>query len=177
MSIARNSAYNIAGRVETGYRFALPDMGIVPGTSGITPYAALQAQQFRTDAYSEVSDSGSNAFALDYAAQTALAIHTEIGVKFDHSMILSPDAILTLRSRIGWGHDENDDMNATASFQAMPGSSFTVYGAEGASDSLLLSGGAELSLSNGFSLLAMVDGSIAKGAHSYAATGRISYAW
>ncbi|MDP3897660.1 MAG: ice-binding family protein [Mesorhizobium sp.] len=171
------SAYDISGRIETGYRFALPDMDIVPGSSGITPYAALQVQRFRTDAYSEISASGSNAFALDYAAQTTLATHTEIGVKFDHSLILSPDAIMTLRSRIGWGHDENGDMNATASFQSMPGSSFTVYGPEGASNSLLLSGGAELSLRNGFSLLAMVDGSIAKGAYSYAATASISYAW
>jgi uncharacterized protein with beta-barrel porin domain len=39
-----------AGRLEGGYRFAVP---IAYETIGITPYAATQAQDFHTPAYSE----------------------------------------------------------------------------------------------------------------------------
>lgn len=41
-----------SARLEGGYRVALP---VYHGTAGVTPYAAIQTQDFRTPAYSETS--------------------------------------------------------------------------------------------------------------------------
>src|SRR6202040_3542236 len=45
------NAQSFGARVESGYRFATP-------ISGVTPYAALQAQNFRTPGYSETDVNG-----------------------------------------------------------------------------------------------------------------------
>ena len=57
------SANNVGGRIEGGYRFAIPGFYGWPGF-GFTPYAALQVQAFRTPSYSEIAASGSPTFAL-----------------------------------------------------------------------------------------------------------------
>ena len=49
--IADFQANSLGARVETGYRFAMQAVGW-------TPYAALQAQSFRTPSYSETDGSG-----------------------------------------------------------------------------------------------------------------------
>src|SRR6202011_3330469 len=49
---------NIGGRIGGGYRFAFPGMSQWPGRYGVTPYAAGQAQAFRTPSYSESAASG-----------------------------------------------------------------------------------------------------------------------
>ena len=63
-------------RLEGGYRF-----GALP-TLGVTPYAAVQAQDFHTPAYSE-SDPTSGGFGLSYDAMNATDVRTEIGSRFD----------------------------------------------------------------------------------------------
>jgi len=63
------SANNVGGRIEGGYRFAIPGVFDSRGF-GVTPYAALQVQAFHTPSYSEVAASGSSTFALAYDAQT-----------------------------------------------------------------------------------------------------------
>src|ERR1700736_4842275 len=59
------AANDIGGRLEGGYRFAIPSVGW-PGQSGLTPYAAVQVQAFRTPSYGETALSGSSVFALSY---------------------------------------------------------------------------------------------------------------
>ena len=61
---ANFDANNVGGRVEGGYRFAVPDVFGWPGF-GVTPYAALQVQAFHTPSYSEMVASGASTFALD----------------------------------------------------------------------------------------------------------------
>jgi uncharacterized protein with beta-barrel porin domain len=66
-------------------------------------------------------------------------------------------------------------LNAT--FQGLPGSSFTVNGAPIPSDSALVSVGAELHMSTHWLALAKFDGEFAGSSQTYAGTGTLRYAW
>ena len=62
-------------------------------------------------------------------------------------------------------------------FQALPGAGFIVQGATPAKNSALTSGGAELRLINGVSLLGKFDGEFAAHSQTYAGTGTVRYTW
>jgi outer membrane autotransporter protein len=171
------SANNVGGRIEGGYHFANPGMFDVTGRYGITPYAAGQAQAFRTPSYSENAASGSSVFALAYDARTTTTARTELGAWFDWSTRVDYGTTLALRARTAWAHDYWSAPNVTAMFEALPGSRFTVTGAAPATDSLLTSAGAELWFGNGFSLAAWFDGEFAEHSQKYAGTGRLRYTW
>jgi uncharacterized protein with beta-barrel porin domain len=49
---------------------------------GITPYAAIQAQNFRTPTYSETDLTGGG-FGLCYAAMNGTDTRSELGARFD----------------------------------------------------------------------------------------------
>jgi autotransporter-associated beta strand protein len=163
-------AHGFGGRIEAGYRFAKPWMGV-------TPYAALQMQNFRTPSYGESAASGSNAFALAYDARSTTATRTELGTWFDNIIALDRGNTLALRSRAAWTYDHSSNQTMVAVFQTLPGSNFTVNGAQAAPNSLLTSLGAELRLANRWSVGARFDGEFANGSQTYAGIGRIRYAW
>ena len=163
-------AHGLGGRIEAGYRLATRWMGI-------TPYAALQMQSFRTPSYSESAVSGSNAFALSYDARSTTATRTELGAWLDNTIPLARDNVLALRSRAAWAHDHSSNPALGAVFQTLPGSNFTVNGAQAAADSALLSAAAELRLASRWSIGARFDGEFANGSQTYAGTGTVRYAW
>jgi uncharacterized protein with beta-barrel porin domain len=163
------NAQSFGGRVEGGYRFATP-------FSGVTPYAALQVQNFRTPSYSEVDLNGGG-FALGFNGRTATDTRTEFGARFDRVVATGRDAVFTLRSRLAWAHDWVSDPTLTALFQALPGASFVVNGAAPAKNSALASLGGELRLTSGVALLAKFDGEFAAHSSTYAATGTLRYTW
>jgi uncharacterized protein with beta-barrel porin domain len=170
------SANNVGGRIEGGYRFAIPELFYLPGF-GITPYAALQMQAFRTPSYSEIAASGSAIFALNYDAHTTTVTRTELGAWVDRSVALNEGAVLALRTRAAWAHDNWSDTRMTAAFQSLPGSSFTVIGATPARDSLLTSAVAEVSFRNGISLAGKFDSELAQRSQTYVGTARLRYTW
>ena len=53
---------------------------------------------------------------------------TELGARFDRSYALQT-ALLTLRGRAAWAHDEGNNRNVQAVFGSLPGSNFSVNGA------------------------------------------------
>jgi outer membrane autotransporter protein len=171
------SANNVGGRIEGGYRFAIPGVLGWPGRYGVTPYAAGQVQTFRTPSFSESAASGSSIFALAFDARTTTTARTELGAWFDWSTPVDYGTTLVLRTRAAWAHDFWSAPNITAMFEALPGSSFTVTGAAPASDLLLASAGAEIWFRNGFSLAAWFDGEFAEHSQKYAGTGRLRYTW
>jgi uncharacterized protein with beta-barrel porin domain len=171
------SANNIGGRIEGGYRFAIPGVLGLPGQYGFTPYAAGQVQAFHTPSYSESAASGSSIFALAYSARTTTTIRTELGTWFDWTIPVDYGTSLTLRTRAAWAHDNWSDPSIAATFQSLPGSGFTVFGAAPAHDSLLSSAGAEIDFKNGFSLAAWFDGEFADHSQKYAGTGKLRYRW
>jgi outer membrane autotransporter protein len=170
------SANDVGGRIEGGYRFAIP--GVLDSSGfGVTPYAALQVQAYRTPSYSEVAASGSSTFALAYDARTTTTTRSELGSRVDKSYAFDSGNVITLFGRAAWAHDWYSDPSVTASFLSLPGSSFTEFGATPVHDSLLASAGAQIGFGNGVSLAAWFDGEFAAHSQTYAGTARLRYTW
>jgi uncharacterized protein with beta-barrel porin domain len=169
-------ANNIGGRVEGGYRFAIPGILDLPGF-GFTPYGAFQMQAFHTPSYSETAASGSSLFALNYQANTTNVIRTELGVWIDRPFRIYDDAILSLRGRAAWAHDEWSNLAYTPSFLSLPGSSWTVTGAPPPRELLLASAVAEVSFSNGISLAGKFDTELSPNSQTYIGSARLRYSW
>jgi autotransporter-associated beta strand protein len=163
------NAQSYGGRVESGYRFAT-------FYGGLTPYAAVQAQNFHTPGYSE-TDLTSGGFALGFNSRNATDTRSELGGRFDRLLLPNPEAALTMRARVAWAHDWISDPSLAALFQTLPGASFVVNGATPAKNSALTSAGAELRLANGAVLLAKFDGEFASHSSTYAGTGTVRYTW
>jgi autotransporter-associated beta strand protein len=166
---AKFNANAFSGRVEGGYRFVTPGMGI-------TPYAAGQFTTFDLPGYTEQALSGSNTFALNYGAKSVTASRSELGVRTDKSWAIA-DAIFTLRGRLAWAHDLNTDRNIAATFQTLPGASFVVNGAAPAHDAALTTASAEMKFIGGLSLAATFEGEFSDVTGSYAGKGVVRYAW
>jgi len=161
-----------SGRLEGGYRFIAPWAGGI----GLTPYAAGQFTTFDLPAYAETVVSGSNAFALAYAAESVTDTRSELGLRTDKSFAMA-SGILTLRGRAAWAHDFNPDRIVAATFQALPGASFVVNGARPAADSALTTASAEIKWRNGWSAAASFEGEFSSVTRLYAGKGVVRYAW
>jgi uncharacterized protein with beta-barrel porin domain len=170
------SANNIGGRVEGGYRFALPAVLGLRG-SGVTPYAAFQMQALRTPSYGENAVSGSSEFALTYDAHTTTVIRTELGTWFDRLFAIDDSSIMSLRGRAAWAHDDWSSLNYTSGFVSLPGSSWTETGALPARDLLLASAVAEVDFRNGFSLAGQFDTELSPHSQTYVGSARLRYRW
>jgi autotransporter-associated beta strand protein len=166
---AKFDANTFGGRIEGGYRYATPFVGI-------TPYAALQVTQINLPGYEESAISGSNAFALDYESNATTITRTELGARLDRAFKLD-DALLTLRGRLAWAHDEGNDSAVSASFLSLPGSAFTVNGAVPSKDHALVSAGAEMKWLNDLSIAGTFEGEFSENTVGYAGKGAVRYAW
>jgi autotransporter-associated beta strand protein len=166
---AKFNANAFSGRVEGGYRFVMPWMGI-------TPYAAGQFTTFDLPAYAEQAVTGANTFALAYASKSVTDTRSELGLRSDKSYAMQ-DGIFTLRGRVAWAHDFNPDRSIGATFQTLPGASFVVGGAAQASDSALVTASAEQKWLNGWSAAATFEGEFSEVTRSYAGKGVVRYAW
>lgn len=169
---AEFNANAYSGRVESGYRLAVPVMG----DFGITPYAAGQFTAFDLPAYAEQALSGTNAFALAYGSRSVTDTRSELGIRSDKSFALS-NGILTMRGRFAWAHDYNPDRSIAATFQALPGTSFVVNGAAQAPDSALTTASAEVRWLNGWSASITFEGEFSNLTRSYAGKGAVRYQW
>jgi len=162
-------AQSYGARVEGGYRYAaLP-------TLGVTPYAAVQAQDFRTPGYSEVDLTGGGV-GLSYASMNATDVRTEIGSRFDDPTLVGGMPLI-LRARVAWAHDFVNNPSLSAAFETLPGSSFLVNGAAIPHDWALTSAGAELFITPRLRLLAKFDGEFASGSQTYAGSATLRYTW
>lgn len=156
-------------RVESGYRY------VVAPAAGVTPYTAIQAQDFHAPTYSETDLTGGG-FGLTYNATTAADTRAELGARFD--ALTDWGAIpVQLRARLAWAHDWVSNSALDASFQALPGTSFVVDGAAVPHDSALASVGAEMLLTSRWTLLGKFDGEFASSAQIYAGSGTLRYVW
>jgi autotransporter-associated beta strand protein len=166
---ARFNANAVSGRVEGGYRFVTPWMGV-------TPYAAGQFTTIVLPAYAEQAIAGTGNFALAYAAQTATDARGELGVRTDRSYAMR-DGVLTLRGRLAWAHDFTTNRNVGAVFQSLPGTFFVVNGAAQAHDSALTTASAEMRWPNHWSAAATFEGEFSPIMNSYAGKGVVRYTW
>ncbi|WP_213772313.1 autotransporter outer membrane beta-barrel domain-containing protein [Bradyrhizobium sp. dw_78] len=166
---AKFDGQSYGARLEGGYRYA-----VLP-TLGVTPYGALQFQDFHTAPYSE-SDATGGGFGLAYNSLNATDVRSELGARFDSPMLLDGKPLL-LYGRLAWAHDFVSNPSLSAAFEALPGSSFTVDGAPIPHDSALTTVGAQLFLSANYSLLAKFDGEFAPDSQTYAGSGTLRYTW
>jgi autotransporter-associated beta strand protein len=166
---AEFNANAYSGRVEGGYRYLTPWMGV-------TPYAAGQFTTYSLPAYAEQVLAGAGTFALNYSAKDVTASRTELGIRTDRSFAVQ-NAILTLRGRFAWAHDFNIDRNVTPVFQTLPGAAFVVNGAAQAHDSALTTVSAETKWMNGWSAAATFEGEFSGISQSYAGKGVVRYTW
>jgi uncharacterized protein with beta-barrel porin domain len=156
-------------RFEGGYRY-----GVLP-TLGVTPYGAVQAQNYHMPAYSE-SDLTGGGFGLAYAATNSADVRTELGARVDAPTLLY-DNPLMLYGRVAWAHDFVSNPALSASFETLSGGSFTVYGAPIPHDTALTSVGAQLLLSANWSLTGTFNGDFAPGSQTYSGNGKLRYTW
>ena len=169
---ANFNANAFSGRLEGGYRFAVPWTGGV----GLTPYAAGQFITFDLPAYAEQAIAGTSTFALSYAGKRVTDPRSELGLRTDKSFAM-PNGIFTLRGRAAWAHDFNTDRSIVPTFQTLPGASFVVNGAAHAADAALVTGSAEMKWLNGISLAATFEGEFSDVTRSYAGKGVARYSW
>jgi uncharacterized protein with beta-barrel porin domain len=159
-------------RLEGGYRFRL---ALDHAALGVTPYAAVELQNFRTPSYSATDLTG-GAFGLSYDAQNSNHTRSELGTRLDDLTTIANMPLL-LRLKVAWAHDWVSNPALNAAFEALPGSSFTVFGAPMPHDSALTSAGVQLFVTPNWSVLAKFDGELANGSQSYAGTGAVRYSW
>jgi uncharacterized protein with beta-barrel porin domain len=161
-----------SARLESGYRFVVPtDRNAI----GVTPYAAIQTQDFHTPAYSETDLTGGG-FGLSYNAMNGTDTRSELGSRFDDLTTLD-NLPLVLRAKLAWAHDWVSNPSLNASFESLPGTGFTVFGAPIPHDSALTSAGAQLFFTPNWSFLAKFDGEFAHGYQLYAGSGTLRYTW
>ena len=101
---------------------------------------------------------------------------TELGGRFDYDLPVAGGA-LKLYSRLAWAHDWISNPALDAAFQALPGASFIVNGAAPPKNSALTSLGAELRMTENWSLLGKFDGQFGNGAQTYGGSGTLRYSW
>ena len=169
---ARYNANSYSGRVEAGNRYLLPWINGID----MTPYAAVQVTALDLPGYAETVNGGINTFALNYTSKTVTAPRSEHGLRSDKSFAVN-DVTLTLRGRAAWAHDYSTDRSAQATFQTLPGASFSVSGAAAARDTALTTASAEIMFSSGISLATTFEGEFSGNTRSYAGKGVARYAW
>jgi autotransporter-associated beta strand protein len=164
------NANALSGRLEGGYKVS----GVM---MDVTPYAAAQFVSYRLPSYVEQVVSGANTFALAYNGKDFTASRTELGFRTEKSFVQESDSVLTLRGRLAWAHDFNTDRNVQAAFVTLPGSAFTVNGAQASADAALTSLSAEMAWRSGWAASATFDGQFSDTTKSYAGKGVVRYAW
>ena len=161
------NAHDFAAQVEAGIHYGW-----------VTPYAAVRAQAFYTPAYRETSSSGAGAdFALAYDDNTTYSARTELGVRLAKSIAIHNGKTLGLNGRVAWAHDFSSAPSVVAAFQSLPGSPFTITGAGEASDSILVSAGADVMFINGFAIGGSFDGAFSQGAQRYGGKAHVRLLW
>jgi outer membrane autotransporter protein len=76
-----------------------------------------------------------------------------------------------------WANDHQTNQGIGATFQTLPGASFTVNGAAPATNLALVTAGVEYRLANNVSFGAKFDGELASNSQTYSGTGTVRYVW
>ena len=118
---------------------------------GVTPYAALQATTFYLPTYAETAISGSNHVRAALRVEDVTTTRGETRRAKSTSRCWCSDGVFTLKAKAAWAHDWNTDRTATPTFQALPGATFTVNGAQPSANGALVSLAAEMGWRNGWS--------------------------
>ncbi|WP_445488085.1 autotransporter domain-containing protein [Rhodopseudomonas sp. RCAM05734] len=151
--------------LEAGYRFA-----VAPNVV-LKPYAGINWQGFRRDAYSE----SQLPFGLVYATQTYDKLTTTAGVALSARISTLEGATLMPELKVGWGHDLRD--TTLVSTAALLDEAFLVDAAHPGRDAALV--GLKMSgwRSENFRLFAAYNGEFRSNAESHQLSAGARFAW
>lgn len=165
-----NTALNAtayAGRVESGYRFAMPWLGI-------GPYAAAEVTTFHVPATAATAAYGTTAAASGDSIVTDS--RAELGLRASTSFVLAR-SVMNLRGRLAWAHDFNAVQSLPTAFQSLPGQSL-VPGSTALAPNAALAGLAlELLGMDGWFAAASFDSALSSQVRSYTGKAALRYAW
>jgi uncharacterized protein with beta-barrel porin domain len=102
-------------------------------------------------------------------------IRTELGAWIDRPFRVYDDAVLSLRGRAAWAHDDWSGLTYTPSFLSLPGTIWSETGAPPPRDLLLASAVAEVGFSNGISLAGKFDAELSQHSQTYIGSARLRY--
>ncbi|MBL8571675.1 MAG: autotransporter outer membrane beta-barrel domain-containing protein, partial [Phreatobacter sp.] len=146
--------HTFGGRIETGRRFAL-------GIAGVTPYAAAEAIAYIAPGYRETWVApATGAFALAYAGRTTGTLRAELGARADALVASAETGNLIAFSRLAYAVQSNTQRAAEARFQALAGSTFTVFGARASTHTALATLGVEARFRQGLNASLALDGEL-----------------
>jgi len=157
--------------LEAGRSF-LTDSGF-----GITPYIDVRAMDFRSPNYAESTLAGSSLFALAYAKKAQSDLTHELGVQLDDMLTQQRVGQIVLSARVAWRHDYCGDVTELADFEALPYTTFTVYGAARARDAARISIGAQASIADGVLLALKAQGDLSDPSQAYSGNAVVAYRW
>ena len=160
------TALTFAGRVETGLAM-----------NWATSYIALRDDVSSLPGYQETASSGAGTFALNYLSNTVNHAAVEVGLRQNSVVLAERGWALHLTDKLAWQHDFSDQASADAAFATLPASKFTIYGAKGGSDAVLMSLGTELVGTRGFGMNMHVDSEISAKSQSYTGMAGLNFAW
>lgn len=170
---ARSSTVSsqLAARLEVGRPFAV-------GPVGLTPFATLQPAQFWQPATTEtsVTGAGPGAFALAYQPQATTSLPMSLGAQLDARTEVNA---LPLKAwlRLAWVHEFMPNRPLTAGFVNLPGSLFTVDGAQAASNAARIDFGARYSVGSQTSLFANAAAEFSDRGQGYSGTAGLRVMW
>jgi uncharacterized protein with beta-barrel porin domain len=104
-------------------------------------------------------------------------VRSELGGTVDGRLGSAFNGNLFWFARAAWAHEFEGDTSATAVFQSLPGTNFTVQGAAEPTNAALLSAGAEFRVMNGTTLGARFEGEFASGTTVYSGMGTLRVNW
>jgi uncharacterized protein with beta-barrel porin domain len=113
-----------AARVEVGQRLDTKRVGV-------TPFLAVEPSLVARNGYTEKDASSiAPSIALGFGKSTVSAVPSTLGVKIDGSVNFR-NIKMTPSASLGWVHNFAATSSITPFFTSLPGSTFTVAGAEG----------------------------------------------
>lgn len=169
---AKVNAISFGGRYEAGLNFGW-----------LMPYLAGEGQMTMLPSYSEGASSGTAAFGLNYASQTANTASVEAGIRNEWNVavtprwVLTPDWTLRLTDRLAYVHNFASTSEADASFLGISASSYTVKGAEQGQDAVRASAGADFLFDNGFRVTSHLDTTFSKRSQAFTGFAGVAYQW
>lgn len=155
------------GRVEAGYHFATPWLGVAA-------YAAGQVTSFNLPAAGDQAMLSANPFASAFGAVNAVDSRSELGMRTSKSFDLL-NGLLTLRGRFAWVHDFNASAAASGTPQPPPGSNLP--GLVQSPNAALTGASAELRWSNGWLAAATFESEFSGMTRSFTGRGVVRYGW
>jgi len=167
-----NAAVNAnaySGRIESGYRFAAPWLGIAP-------YAAAQITSFRLPSNATRLAYGADAFSVAPGSDSFTDSRTELGLRTSTSFALL-GSVINLRGRLAWAHDFSARQSIPVAFQSLPGQGFIAGGTVLAPNAALTGVALELRDLNGWSAAANFDSEVSSQMRSYTGKAALRYAW